>query len=243
VILLLACLLAQWPDAAAARAAGDGAYREQRYAEAEKAYEAALALGGPRGVLHYDLGACAFRGKQYARALYHFRLAQVELPRDSELRENLQSVQRKLGRGETQSFQFTRSLQAALHYFTMSELLVVGYALLGLGLLLLAVHVVARRDPMRSVLKFVVVLLVIVGVLYAVRASESARAVVLESRTIVRNEPSPQTESLFTLGEGDEVAVEEVRGEWAKVRSERGVRGWVELSRLGVVAPQDLAWS
>jgi tetratricopeptide (TPR) repeat protein len=237
VILLLALLLAQFPDAGAARAAGDAAYREQRYADAQNAYQAALSLGGPHGTLHYDLGACAFRDKQYARALYYFRLAETDLPRDAELRENLQAVQRKLGHGETQSFQFTRSLQAAFHFFSMSELLVAGYALLLIALASLALYALVRRPLLRRVLKTVVILFVIVAVVFVARWNEGARAVVLETRTIVRNEPSTHTDSLFTLGEGDEVAVEEVRGDWAKVRNERGVRGWVELARLGLVTP------
>lgn len=241
--LLLVWSLLQFADASAARAAGDAAYRQQQYGEARTAYLAALELGGPRGLLHYDLGACAYREKEFGPALHHFRLAQVSLPRDGEVQDNLLSVQRRLGRGETQAFQFTRSLRAALHFFTMSELLVAGYAILVLALLIGALHAVTGRALLRRWLKLAVVLVVIVAALLSLRILEAPRAVVLQNRTVVRNEPSAQTESIFTLAEGDEVAVEEVRGDWAKVESEKGTRGWVEIARLGVVRPQDVDWS
>ncbi|MFO0985056.1 MAG: SH3 domain-containing protein [Planctomycetota bacterium] len=237
-LVLLAVL--QWSDAPAARAAGDAAYRAQRYADAEGAYRAALELGGPRGILQYDLGACAFRAKQMGRALYHFRLAQVRLPRDQEVKDNLSSVQRRLGKGETQAFQFTRSLKAAMHWLTMGEVLIVGYAALLLALVMAALFVLTgRRGARRLLVLGASVVLLAAGLLW-MRGNEPDQGVSLASRTTVHNEPSAQTESIFTLAEGEEVLVREVRDQWAKIENDKGARGWVPLDRIGVVELQDL---
>ena len=111
-----------------------------------------------------------------------------------------------------------------------------------LTMLLIVIKVfVRRRHPDRLLnilLTPIVVVLLIITTIFVVRIHENntaRHAIVLVDKVDVLSSPEEGGNELFSLHEGVKFGVEEIRGEWAKIRLADGKVGWVKKMVFEVI--------
>ena len=203
----------------------DEAYRAGRYEEAIRLFTEALAEpGAHQGPILYNLGNCAFRlGRQF-EALYHYRRAQLRMPRDPEVRFNLQFTERQLG--------ITAPARSWTDWFTAAELLALAAGLQILGL----VGIFRLRRRMAQILAGVLVLLGIFASSEFLRTQwfSGPPAGVVLAEILLRPEPHNELPPTLRLDAGETVRVQELSERWIRVTHPLG-EGWAARESVGVI--------
>jgi tetratricopeptide (TPR) repeat protein len=200
-------------------------YRAGRFLEASALFEAALSTGvGAADTLHYDLGNCAYRMGDHARAILHYRQALRRAPRHRAALANLALAEHQLGLEPTPS--------SAVESFTPRELGIAG-ALVTLAAV--AGFVALRRRRWRVACCAVALGgLVLAGLAVRAHVAPPRQGVVLVPDAPLRADPHAEATVAMRLRAGELVTIDESSERWARVTAGRR-SGWAERSALGLV--------
>ena len=216
------------------------AYLEGRYEEAAGGYEALLAKGHLNGHVFFNLGNAYVRLGELGRAILNYRKASLLLPRDGDLKANLQyarSLTKDRIEEVTPSFWHT----LAFWYFGMNlrELLIafvfLNAVLWGSALL----HLYRQREWVKWSFWLSLLLSLVVGVSAVMKYLESFQnpgAVVLEEESPVRAGFSRNDTTLFVLHEGTEFKILDEEKGWWKIELGDEKKGWLPAQAGGRVA-------
>jgi len=211
---------------------GIEAFEAERYEEARECFEAALAdPTSSRGPLYYNLGHCAFRLGEPARAVVYYTAALQHMPLEPAVSRDRNLARRELGLPtlEPESpgpFARFDSLPAGTRLAIVGGLQAV--ALFGLFL---------SRDRRARPLLLAILVIAWVGAVHLLRTETerpSFTAVVVAEDLGVRGEPHTNLANRFELSPGELVRVHEHSPRWVRISHERG-EGWVERAGLGWV--------
>jgi tetratricopeptide (TPR) repeat protein len=239
MLLVLAAAPPAWSAADVATGLynrGNDRYAAGEYEEAIEEYLGAVACGVESGVLYYNLGNAYFKEGDLGRAILWYERARRLLPRDEDVRANLDYALAFLADDlPTPSPGIVLGwLFATSTFFNLRELvlLVSGmYAALVLALILLVLYRGLRFR--RARLTAAVVLgccLLFFGSIFAYRVyarSHSVHAIILAHETDARSGPGDDYQKLFTLHRGTSVEVREQRQGWILVKLPTGAGGWI----------------
>ncbi|PAW77786.1 MAG: hypothetical protein B9S33_20000 [Pedosphaera sp. Tous-C6FEB] len=206
-------------------------FEQGKFAEAAVGYERLL-TNGPTAALHFNLGNARFKSGQPGMAILHYHHALALAPRDPDARGNLQFARRSLGVTVEESFG-----QHLLRRNTLDEWAWLAGGALGAWFLLLAVGEARpeRRAALASFTKGIgAVALVLGGLLGAVHWERSATraAVVVVREAPARPGPLAESKVTFSLRDGAEVTVLDVKDDWFHVRDTGQRSGWVKSAAL-----------
>ncbi len=244
-VLVAIALLA--PLAAPAGASEDDAllfescnilYQASRYDDAADCYRSLLDGGVHNGPAHANLANACMHLDRHGEAIYHYRQAQLFLPRDSEVRGHLSSA--LAAAGLEREPRRPAASRVLFFYDRLSPGELWGIAgLLNLVLWGLLIVRLYRRGEIVTwaALVFGVGMLLFAGTA-AVRTLELATrpaAVVLSGTAVARSARDRSASEMFRLVEGSEVTVTARQGEWIAVEADHGRRGWIEADGLGVI--------
>jgi tetratricopeptide (TPR) repeat protein len=206
-------------------------YQAQDFEAAAKSYQAIVDGGQATGSVYYNLGNAFFRSGQKARALIAYRRASRFLPRDRDLRWNLQVLQT--------TFQ-DRSQQTPLNPFLSWPRIVSDYLSVNeVSVILLAAFVVLFAAALfsflapgvgaaRAVFLAFVFLIAACGLFFLKWLEvKDPRAVVLQKEIPVRYGPSVKETKAFALHEGAEVKVMDESKDWVYVVFDKKNSGWI----------------
>ena len=224
---------------------GNRRYQEGDYAGAVGLYERILESGLESGELHYNLGNAWFRLGELGPAILHYERARRMMPRDDDLRANLE-----LARSLTvdrvaplPGFWLFRVARWWIELLPRPALLgVVALAwLVTIGALIVAV--IGRGDLLpawsRRTAAVAGVATLVFGFSLLAREVDVGRpdeAIVMAEEAAVRSAPSDDDELLiFTVHEGTKVRVERRSDAWAEIVLEDGKVGWVRSDRLTLI--------
>jgi tetratricopeptide (TPR) repeat protein len=221
-------------DPAALLAAGNELYRQGLFEDALVKYHDADEAGGDPGVLAFNRGNCLFRQGFHAEALYQYLVAERHRPRDASVRANIAAAAARLGTAVPAGKDFSGLFRKAAGTFRADEYRAAG-ALLA-ALFFIAAAAAFRRGRVPA-LRWTVMLLVPGLLLYAlsIAVADGPRgraAVVVGEAALVFNEPARSGDVLFSLREGEIVAVEDARGKWLLVSDSEGHQGWARTSEV-----------
>jgi len=214
-------------------------YGAQEYAKAADCYRTLVDDGVHNGPLHMNLGNAHLHLGNLGEAIYHYRQAQVFLPRDSELKAHLAQARTaaELGHADPGGpvlghvFFFYDSLAPgelwavvailnallwgllAIRLFRRGEILTWSAVVVALGLAVFSGTAVARQIELET----------------------RPTAVVLSGTAVIRSGQDRAASELARLAEGVEVRVRARHGGWLEVSHPSGTRGWVEEGTLGVI--------
>jgi tetratricopeptide (TPR) repeat protein len=216
------------------------AYLEGLYEEAADGYEALLERGHLNGHVLFNLGNAYIRLGELGKAILHYKKASVLLPRDGDLKANLQ-YGRSLtkDRIEEVSPSFWHSL--AFWYFGMNfrELLIafvfLNTLLWGSALL----HLYRESEWVKWSFWLSLLLSLILGVSAGLKYRESVRntgGVILAEESPVRAGFSRSDTTLFVLHEGAEFTILDEEKGWWKIELQDGKKGWLNAHAGGRVA-------
>jgi len=216
------------------------AYLEDRYEEAAGLYERIVERGQINGHVFFNLGNTYVRLGELGRAILNYRKASVLLPRDGDLKANLQYA-RSLAKDRIEEASPSLWNTLAFWYFGMNlwELLI-ALVLFNLIFWSSALFNLYRNSEWAKWSLWLSLLLTLVlGASAGMKATESFRnagGVLLEDEAPVRAGFSRNDTTLFVLHEGAEFTILDEEQGWWKIALADGKKGWVAAPSGGRVA-------
>jgi len=124
------------------------AYDDARYAEAAMLYESLLDSGVANVEVHYNLANANFKDGNFPDAVWHYRKAWYEAPRDPDIKANLHFALNAAGAAETPPT-FVEQVFETLSYGEWIAVALTGYGLLTLLLILALLFPSMRRTLLK----------------------------------------------------------------------------------------------
>ncbi len=210
------------------------AYDVGDFAKSADYYRQHLNMSSPDPAILYNLANCLYQQGEPAQALVLYERARLLSPRDSDIKENLNLVCRKLMLPETGILENPRDLIVNVRDMLRPD----EWALAGAVLWACAGIILAFRRKFISRSNLVAVLSV-VGLLFLLTAvasisqlnssySSKTAFVVMKNVQVylLPSENSKPTD--FRISCGEEIRIEEERESWLRVRTENGSEGWIK---------------
>ena len=244
-LLLVACGSAPLVAQEAFFEEGNRLYQEGDFAGAVELYERILESGVESGELHYNLGNAWFRLGEIGPAVLHYERARRMMPRDDDLRANLE-LARSLTVDEITplpGFWLLRVARWWVDLLSRPVLLAVVTLtwLTAMGALIVAVA--GRSESLvawsRRVAAAAGGLTLVFGLSLMAREIGVGRpdeAVIMAEAAAVHSAPSDDRALLiFTVHEGTRVRVERRSDAWVEIVLEDGRVGWVRSGQLVLI--------
>ena len=208
--------------------------RPSDYPGAIELYRALIERGHDGGRLHYNLGNAYLRHGELGRAIASYLRARARLPRDEDLRANLDFARQSAR--DAIAPPAPPPLLATLFFwhFTLSRT-ELAWLVAALNLLLwsgLALRLWRPRLPgSRGLIAFLLVLLVGAGGSLSVRYLRPARTIVVVPQEIPAfTAPNAESVTRFKLHAGSELRLRGRRDGWLRVALPGGEQGWIQTT-------------
>jgi len=215
-------------------------YLQGRYAQAARGYEAILARDRRNGHVFYNLGNCYVRLGQVGRAVLNYRKALLLLPRDGDLKANLQHARSlRQDRTEERPASIWHTLAFWYHAMNLRGLFIAFCALNLLFWSALLLRLFRDSEWVRWAIALSLILTVLMGVSTYLKYRETFRnpdGVVLEEESPVRAGFSHKDTVLFVLHEGTEFRILGREKGWWKIELPDGKKGWIPSQAGGGVS-------
>ena len=213
-------------------------YEQGKFADAASAYQKLALSGQTSAALFFNLGNAFFKAGQTGRAIAAYRQAQQIMPRDPDVRANLQYA-RKQAAGPTVT---PTAWQQWLGRLSLNEWTLLAAGALWILFLLLAAGQwrPAARPTLRIwVFLFALGTLVLAGCLCAaVYQDRVARtAVVIAHDAVARLGPVSESQEAFTAHDGAELRVQDQKDDWIAVNAGPGRFGWIRRDQVLLSPP------
>jgi hypothetical protein len=241
LLFLLPCVVhAQREKATQHFLQANQAYENEKYAEAASLYEEIIGCGFRSGAIYYNLGNCYTRMGRIGEALACYRKAERFMPRDGDLRFNLQYVlDQRTDKIETRErIPFARVFFFWYFWLSLRELLAV-FLVLNLLLWTLSLMLLYRRNELLRWARMISLCLFLVfGVTLAIKvyAQDVVRqGVVIVQEATVRSGNGDHHSPLFILHEGAECRVDDEAEDWMKIRLPDGKIGWIPSTAIQII--------
>ncbi len=243
-LLVLACLGAAVPAPGqeAFFEEGNRLYQEGEYERALESYLRIVDAGLESGALYYNIGNSYFKLGELGSAILYYERAQRLLPRDADIRANLQ-LARSLTADEVTplgDFWLFDVIRWWVHLIPHSWLVV----LVGVGYLIvmaaLTVSILKRGTAIADALRPVTIATAVVTTMLAInlavlelRIAQPREAIIMADEVSVQSAPSEDRAlQVFAIHEGTKVRIDRQSDEWVEIVLEDGKVGWVRVDVL-----------
>jgi len=213
-------------------------YQDEDYRAAADGYARLILSGLRNGEIYYNLGNCYFKLGMLGKAILSYRLAERYLPRDQDLKANLDYA-REMTRDKIESRQLSNFFNEFCFWYSklnLKELLLVFLAANALCWALALARLWQNRGYWRhlflTALSLTLLLALSLG-FKVYQSSYSADAVVITREASVRAGIGAGSTALFQLHDGVECRIIQQEQDWAKLELADGKRGWMEARWLG----------
>ena len=211
---------------------GNLLYEGGKYAEAGRTYERIIQRGIRNGHVFYNLGNAYYKQDRIGRAILAYERATRLMPRDADLRVNLDLANERTVDQIAGDVPWLGS--QALDTVTVNEATVAA-TLSGLvASLALVFYLLARKPRTRSATGYALLVTCVALLLAAgfmgIKIYDSLgneEGIVLSPVVVVRTSPDVASEPVFTLHEGAKVRLVERRDDWMRIRLPDGKNGWI----------------
>ncbi|MBW2553095.1 MAG: SH3 domain-containing protein [Deltaproteobacteria bacterium] len=201
-------------------------------------YENLIRSGMTNGEIYYNLGNSYFKMGMLGKAILNYRLAELYLPRDEDLKANI-GYARQLTKDRIEEKQFLPFLKEFCFWYSklnLKELLIVFLLFNGLFWILATIRIFWKREYQNLILLINLALVLVLGcslVLKLYNCTHKIGGVVLAKEITVRAGNGINNTALFQLHDGAEFKIIEQDGDWFKVELGDGKRGWVQSKYVG----------
>ncbi|KPJ60133.1 MAG: hypothetical protein AMJ42_01570 [Deltaproteobacteria bacterium DG_8] len=213
-------------------------YKEEKYKEAALLYERLIQSGVSNGQIYYNLGNSYFKMGLLGKAILSYRLAELYLPRDEDLKANLRYA-RQLTKDKVESKQFIPFLKGFFFWhskFNLKELMIVFLIVHSIFWTLAIIRIFWRKEYHNLIFLINLALVVVLGFSLAIKLYNyiyNIDGVVLAKEITVRSGNGFNNTALFQLHDGAEFTIIEQGKDWIKIELSDGKRGWVEGRWVG----------
>ncbi len=205
-------------------------YEQGRYEEAREGYHQLLSQGSTSGHLHYNLGNAWFKEGDYAKAIDHYLKAQIRLPRNEDVRANLDMALRNTtdiwdGRRDS----FASAILFWLKDFNLREHLQ-ALAILNLLFWMAAgIRLVSNNESLAKA-HHVLIALLILGILstgFRWDLEHNTQVAVVGEKTLdIFSGKGKSSEVILQLHEGAILPVLDEKESWIELELPNGKKGW-----------------
>ena len=215
----------------------NAAFAQKDYRRAANDCQAIITQQGFSAPVLFNLANAYYHDGNLGLAILNYERAQLLAPGDADIAFNLHLARAKAGLADRPKVWFDR----AARFFSLDTLSWIGAA----AVLLIAAGIAGRQFTQRhrfgwragmtaSVCVFLATMLAV-----GIRWSELHRAIVTVKNTPVYISPVTVGQPLYTLGEGQAVALRNAHGEFVLVETSDGHRGWVKRDACEPAHPRD----
>jgi len=217
---------------------GNELYLTGNFNEAIALYESVRKEGFQNGYLSYNLGNAYFRAGEKGKAIFNYIEAQNLLPREDQIRANLNFA---LSKTEDRLMPSKENAVTALFFWT-NDLNLKEHACLVISLnflfwlSMIAWHYqpLSVLDTLRKiVLGFFLLSICGAGIRFYFDSQEQL-AVVLSKTIQVVSSPGAEAKTLFELHEGAVIEILDQQGDWEKISMGSGKTGWTRNEFLKI---------
>jgi tetratricopeptide (TPR) repeat protein len=206
------------------------AFKQGHYLEAIKGYQRLIEKGYENGHLHFNLGNAYLRLDQLGRAILHYERAKRFMPRDPDLKFNLNYALDRTVDALPQSRGLLRAGFFWIDSLTFGELFW-GFAVVNVlfwGILTIRLFIRPEWTYYLMIIFLISWLTsgLSVGIKWVVLATDN-RAVILTREADILAGPQAKDTVLFKLHEGAMVQQERSEDGWVLIRFADDKRGWV----------------
>lgn len=208
-------------------------YEQGRFAEAASAYEKILQSGLDSEAVYFNLGNAFLKAGKTGRAIVAYRTAEKISPRDPDLRANLQFARDQAAGGLSNATMHWTNWTTRLtlnEWTTLAAFTTSGWFLL----------LTLRQWRPKWNKSFVRILLLlgafagtsVVCLVSAIRAVRAQSSVVIVPEAVVRRGPFEESQSAFSLRDGAEVTVLDLKTDWVQILDGSQRTGWLPKRQL-----------
>lgn len=207
------------------------AFDAAEYRKALDLYQEVVASGHVNGHVYYNMGIAWYRLQQKGEAMAALLAARHYLPRDADVKFNLEHVQAKIS--DQLGIEIPRSFSAALRvisdFFTARELSFTALLAWGVGLLLLACWLFYRQIMFLLKLGVLLLVIAVLSVIFLQAKTKLTEhwGAVTAARAPVYSGPSEDNTTLFMLHEGAPFVVEQETDDYLQIKLSDGKQGWI----------------
>jgi tetratricopeptide (TPR) repeat protein len=216
----------------------NSAYNAGRYGDARSAYELVLSTGVASGATYYNLANAAFKLGETGTAILNYERARRRLPRDPDVRANLEYAREIAGAEAASRPIWSRITLPLVDRATLSEQLSLLLAIWWVLWAVLAGRFLVPRY--RNGLGQTARVAALLGAILASNAIARGltvewvpTAVVTSKEALVRYEPSAAGSEYFRAKGGSLLTIDEEREGWLRVERSDGLRGWIAAGDVG----------
>ena len=211
--------------------AAETAFDAGEYRQALDLYQEVVASGHVNGHVYYNMGIAWYRLQNTGEAMAALLAARHYLPRDADVKFNLQHVQDKItdNLGVEMPRGFYDALSFITDFLTARELSFTALLAFGAALLLLSIWMFYRQIVFLLKLGILLVVIAVLSVIFLqakAMLTEHWGAVTAE-RTAVYSGPSKDNTTLFMLHEGAPFVVEQETNNYLQIKLSDGKKGWI----------------
>jgi tetratricopeptide (TPR) repeat protein len=219
-------------------------YKLEQYETAITTYEQIEALGLTASELYYNIGNCYYKLNRVAPSIYNYEKALLINPLNEDARNNLVFARRltidnieELPKSVLQKLD--ESLVKKLSYNEWAKVSVVS-SILGCMLFLLFYFAYSPgRKRFFFVTSMICFLLLITASVFTIKEysfdQSNVEAIIFATQTEIKNAPTVNGETVFTLHEGTKVKVLDTVDNWKKIKIADGKIGWIVTDDLKVL--------
>ncbi len=219
-----------------AEAAFDAAnklYDQGKFSAAADAYMQMVREGNAPVAVYFNLGNALFKAGERGRAIAAYRIVEASTPRDPDLRANLSFALAQV-HGPTIKEPIYASWIRRVNLNEWAFATSIGF---WITIILLAVGYL-RPQLKKAMMRYAMAagaltLCAAVCLGFSVyQAGNVHRAIVISQEAAVRRGPLDEAETVFTVYDGAELRVLDVKGEWAQVAAGPGKSGWIKMPQI-----------
>jgi len=210
------------------------AYNKGEFAKVADYYRKQLDMNSPDPATLYNLGNCLYQLGEPAKALVMYERALHLSPRDSDIRENLNLLHRKLGIPEVGTIESPRDILTYVRDMLRPDewMLALATVWAAAGIILALRRKFASETGFYSLIScagiiFAVMLAAPISQSSSSYSSKAAFAVIKNMQVyLLPSETSRQAD--FRISCGEKLFIEEERDSWLRVRTANGSEGWIK---------------
>ena len=223
---------------------GNEQYRLEQYEAAIETYNQIDRLELTSSELFYNLGNCYYKLNKIASAIYNYEVALMIDPLNEDAQNNLIFARRSTidTIEELPKSVFQKLDEAFVKKLSYNQWAMVSVVLSILGCLLFLLFYFSYSSGRKrlffvtSILSFLLLIVTSVFAYKEYNASQSiVEAIIFAEETEIKNAPTLNSESVFTLHEGTKVRVLDTVDNWKKIRIADGKIGWIIASELKIL--------
>lgn len=219
-------------------------YKLEQYEEAIQTYNEIENLNVISSELYYNLGNCYYKLNKVAPSIYNYEKALLLNPLNEDAQNNLVFARRLTidNIEELPKSVFQKIDESFVKKLSYNEWAIVSVSLSILGALLFLLFYFSYT-PSKKRLFFITsmisFLFLIATSIFAFKeysfSKNNIEAIIFAQQTEIKNAPTLNSESIFTLHEGTKVKVLDTVDNWKKIRIADGKIGWIISDEIKVL--------